>query len=136
LRYLLDTNVVSQLTKPQPDPAVNWVLAQEETNLYLSVATIIEIRYGIERRAEGRKRNELEQWLTQELPDQFAGRIVPIEAHVADLAGRIIWRSEQQGWGTDEMDALIAATAMVNDMTLATLNRRHFENLPVALVEF
>jgi predicted nucleic acid-binding protein len=67
------------------------------------------------------------------LPQKFLHRIVPIEQHVADLAGRIIDQSRRKNWG---MDAIIGATEMVNGMSLATLNRKHFERLGVELVQF
>jgi predicted nucleic acid-binding protein len=137
LRYLLDTDVVSQLSKDVPHPgAYQWVASQDESDLFLSVATLLEIRVGIENKHPGRKRNDLEDWLIHKLPQRFAGRIVPIEQHVADLAGRIIYQSRKGNWGMDETDAIIGATAMANDMGLATLNWKHFNNLGVELVEF
>jgi toxin FitB len=137
LKFLLDTDVVSQLSKPVPHPgAYRWVVAQEEADLFLSVATLLEIRVGIEKKDPGRKRAELEDWLVHKLPLRFHGRIVPIERHVADLAGRIIHRSKKKNWGMDEMDAIIAATAMANDMALATLNWKHFKDVGVELVKF
>jgi predicted nucleic acid-binding protein len=59
-----------------------------------------------------------------------------VERHAADLTGRILARSRKEGWEMESMDALIGATAMVHDMGLATLNRKHFERLGVELVEF
>jgi len=137
LKFLLDTDVVSQLSKPIPHPgAYQWVVAQEEDDIFLSVATLLEIRVGIEKRDPGKKRDELEDWLVHKLPLRFLGRIVPIERHVADLAGSIIHRSRKESWGMDEMDAIIAATAMANDLVLATLNWKHFKDVGVKLVEF
>jgi predicted nucleic acid-binding protein len=137
LRYLLDTDVVSQATKERPHAGVlRWIDEQEEEDLFLSVATLLEIRTGIELSSEGKKREKLEAWLLYELPERFDGRIIPVERHVADLTGRLIARSGGEGWKMESMDALIAATAMVNDMGLATLNRDHFERLDLELVKF
>ena len=137
MKYLLDTDVISQLTKDVPHPGVcQWVASQDEASLFLSVATLLEIRVGVEKKSPGKKRDELEDWLAHKLPQRFFSRIVPIEQHVADLAGRIIHRSRKENWGMDEMDAIIAATAMANDMSLATLNRKHFEDVGVKLVKF
>jgi len=137
LRYLLDTNVISQLTKERPNEVVTrWIVEQDEEDLFLSVATLLELRTGVELKSRGKKRDELEQWLVHSLPARFDGRIVPIEMHTADLCGRIIARSHREGWRMESMDALIGATAMVHDMTLATMNRKHFERLGVELVEF
>lgn len=129
--------MISELTKERPHPeALRWVLSQNESNLFLSAATLLEIRYGVEKKSPGRKRDELEDWLTKRLPERFQDRIVPIEQHVADLAGRILYRSEKEHWGMGTMDAVIGASAMVNDMGLATLNRKHFERLGLKLAEF
>lgn len=137
MRYLLDTNVISQLTKDRPnDKVIRWILEQDEDDLFLSVTTLLEIRTGVELKARGKKRDELEQWLVHCLPARFDDRIVPVETHTADLCGRIIARSQREGWRMESMDALIGATAMVHDMTLATMNRKHFERLGVELVEF
>jgi toxin FitB len=137
LRYLLDTDVVSQATKERPHAGVvRWLDDQDEVDLFLSVATLLEIRVGIELSSSGKKRDELERWLVHDLPERFDGRIVPVERHVADLTGRLIARSRKEGWEMESMDALIGATAMVNDMGLATLNRTHFERLGMGLVEF
>ena len=70
------------------------------------------------------------------LPEHFDDRIIPVEGHVADLTGRIMARSRSEEWMMASMDALIGATAMVNDMGLATLNRNYFEKLGVGLVDF
>jgi hypothetical protein len=137
LRYLLDTNVISQITKDRPNERVlRWIDDQEEEDLFLSVATLLEIRTGIEWSSVGKKRDELELWLVHALPERFDDRIVPVERHTADLTGRIIARSRSEGWEMESMDALIGATAMVHDMGLATLNRKHFERLGVELAEF
>ena len=137
MRYLLDTDVVSQATKERPHAGViRWLDEQEEDDLFLSVATLLEIRVGIESRVVGKKREELERWLVHSLPERFDDRIIPVERHVADLTGRLIARSRKEGWQMESMDALIAATAMVNNMGLATLNREHFERLDLELVKF
>jgi len=137
LRCLLDTDVVSQATKDRPHAGViRWLDDQDEDDLFLSVATLLEIRVGVELSSEGKKRDELERWLVHDLVVRFDDRIVPIERHTADLTGRIIARSQTEGWKMESMDALIGATAMVHDMALATLNRKHFERLGVELVEF
>jgi toxin FitB len=137
LRYLLDTDVVSQATKERPhDGVIRWLDEQDEDDLFLSIATLLEIRVGIELTSVGKKREELERWLITDLPERFDDRIIPIERHVADLTGRLIARSRKEGWKMESMDALIAATAMVNDMGLATLNRTHFERLGLELVKF
>mgnify|MGYP001552236176 CR=1 FL=1 len=137
MRYLLDTNVISEATKDRPDENVlRWIDDQDEEDLFLSVATLLEIRVGVELAPDGKKRDELEHWLLYSLPDRFDDRIIPVERHAADLTGRILARSRKEGWEMESMDALIGATAMVHDMALATLNRKHFERLGVELAKF
>jgi predicted nucleic acid-binding protein len=137
LRYLLDTNVISEATKDRPNEKVlRWIDDQDERDMFLSVATLLEIRVGVELASEGTKRDELERWLADLLPDRFDDRIIPVERHAADLTGRILARSRREGWEMESMDALIGATAMVHDMALATLNVKHFVRLGVELVEF
>jgi predicted nucleic acid-binding protein len=129
--------VISQITKDRPNERVlRWIDDQEDQNLFLSVATLLEIRTGIEMSSVGKKRDGLENWLVHSLPERFEDRIVPIEIHTADLTGRIIARSRSEGWTMESMDALIGATAMVHDLALATLNRNDFKRLGVELVEF
>lgn len=129
--------MISQITKDRPNERVlRWLDDQEEDNLFLSVATLLEIRTGIELSSVGKKRDELARWLVHALPERFNDRIIPVERHTADLTGRIIARSRTEGWEMGSMDALIGATAMVHDMGLATLNRKDFERLGVELVEF
>ena len=137
MRTLLDTDVISQATKDRPNERVlEWIDEQDEDDLFLSVATLLEIRVGVESITSGKKREKLEHWLVHDLPERFDGRIVPVERHAADLAGRIMVRSRRNGWHLQPMDALIAATAMANDMALATLNSKDFERLDLQLVEF
>ncbi|NYF78840.1 type II toxin-antitoxin system VapC family toxin [Granulicella arctica] len=137
MRYLLDTDAISQITKSKPHlGVVRWLNEQDEDDLFLSVATLLEIRVGVELADQGKKRDLLERWLVDVLPARFEDRIIPVERHVADLTGRIMARSRSEGWTMGSMDALIGATAMVNEMGLATLNRKHFERLGVELVEF
>lgn len=137
MKYLLDTNVVSQLSKPEPHPAAYaWIQSQEDADIFLSSATLFELRHGVEQMDRGKRRDRIEEFVAKGIPRKFAGRIIPLETHAADLAARLLFRSVHENWGMDAMDAFIAACAMVNDMTLATLNRKHFERCGVELVQF
>ena len=86
--FLLDTNCISELVRPKPEPRVlEWMEAADETLLYLSVLTIGEIRKGLAGLAQGKRRTRLETWLEVELHARFSGRIVPIDSGVADRWG-------------------------------------------------
>ena len=128
MSFLLDTNVVSELTKPRPNPGVVvWLADVDEDSVFLSVITLTELRYGVERLAPGRRRKQLDWWLQQALPERFEGRIVPIDATVADACGKLMARTEASGRPIEARDAYIAATAQVYRLTLVTRNATHFE---------
>ncbi len=128
MSFLLDTNVVSEWTKPHPDSGVTtWLEAVDEDRVFLSVATLAELRYGVERLASGARRKKLDSWLGEELPLRFESRILAVNAEVADEWGRVIARCEAVGRPLAAMDGLIAATAIVHDLTLVTRNTSDFE---------
>jgi predicted nucleic acid-binding protein len=128
MSFLLDTNVVSESTKPRPNPGVvAWLAAVDEDDVFLSVITLTELRYGVERLAQGRRRKQLDRWLQQDLPLRFEGRILPIDALVADTCGKLVARTESLGRPIEARDAFIAATAQVHQLTLVTRNVSHFE---------
>jgi toxin FitB len=128
VKFLLDTNVISEPWKPRPNPAVlEWLAATDEDSIYLSVVTITELRHGIERLAAGRKRNHLDQWLSEVLARRFSGRILPIDFEIADACGKLAARSEKIGRPIEPRDAYIAATAEVHSLTLVTRNVGDFQ---------
>ncbi len=137
MKYILDTDVVSQRTKPQPDlAALRWAESVEQGDAGLSVMTIQEVRAGIEAMPHGAKRRIVEDWLTNDLLTAFGGRILPVDAAVADECGRLIIAVKKKGHTPELGDTLIAATAMVHGLKVATLNRRHFQWFGVELVTF
>ena len=137
LASLLDTSVVSQRVKTSPDERVaDWLSQIPKEEAFLSVVTLQELRTGIELLPAGRKRRDLESWLVSDIHRGYAGRILPITEEVADVCGRLIAQGKKAGATPESNDALLAATAMVHGLTLATLNRKHFERLGVELVEF
>jgi len=125
LSYLIDTNVLSELRRRQPDAqVVHWVESRPSVVLYLSVLTLGELRKGIEALSESTRKHAMLDWLEVELPQFFAGRILPIDAHVADRWGHLVARA---GRPLPAIDSLLAATALVHDLTLVTRNLRDFE---------
>jgi toxin FitB len=125
--FLLDTNVVSEWLKPRPNPGlIQWTESADEDHVFLSVISLAELRYGIERMASGKRRQRLEDWLRHELPLRFEGRILPVDSLVADACGRIVRRSELLGRPIEAMDAFLAATAEVRRLTLVTRNVSDF----------
>jgi len=119
--FLLDTNVVSEPLKPQPDAnVIRWLSATDEDRLFLSVVTLTELRYGAERMAIGKRRSRLEEWLNDELAVRFEGRILSIDSVIADSCGKLVAHSESLGRPIQPRDAFIAATAEVHRLTLVT----------------
>ena len=122
---LLDTCVVSALTRKSPDPQVLSWLTTHAANAGLSVVTLGEIQYGIERLAVGRMRNSLQHWFDG-LTVQFAERIFATDEPVWRTFGRLKASVEAIGRPQEDLDLLIAAVATVNRLTLVTRNTKHF----------
>jgi len=121
--FLLDTNVISEVTRPRPDGSVaHWLEATDESALYLSVLTLGEVRNGIERLRLSRRRGRLESWLQVDLRARFLGRILPIDDQIADRWGAITALAADRGKPLPVVDGLLAATALHHNLTLVTRN--------------
>ena len=130
--YLLDTNVVSELTKESPNPAViEYMNAQG--GLLLSAIVVEELELGVQLLPEGRRRDRLAKWLASLLSD-FEGRISPIGRREAEWAAVLQARVYRSGRELELGDALIAGTAMANDMAIVTRKVRDFRGLGVEVV--
>jgi hypothetical protein len=133
--FLLDTNVVSEWVRPRPDPGVvAWLAEADEDRVFISVVTLAELRYGIERMAAGQRRRRLDEWLRNEMPMRFEGRVLPVDATIADTWGRLTALREASGRPIGAADAFIAATAEARDLTLLTRNVADFERTVRAVV--
>jgi toxin FitB len=127
--YLLDTNVVSEMAKPPINAGVADFLSRTpEDNLYLSVVTLAELRYGIERLGPSAKRAGLERWLDDDLLPRFEKRIFLVESLIATEWGRLKARGERRGRPVGDMDAWIAATATIHGLTVVTRNVNDFDS--------
>ncbi|MDQ3265694.1 MAG: type II toxin-antitoxin system VapC family toxin [Myxococcota bacterium] len=134
MNFLLDTNVVSEWVKPQPDArVVRWFGELDEDRAYLSVASLAEIRLGVERMAPGRRRERLRDWLEHDLPTRFEGRLLVIDAQVSQAWGELMARALAIGNPLSVMDGFFAATAHTHQLTLATRNTKDFAQAGVAL---
>jgi predicted nucleic acid-binding protein len=135
VNFLLDTNVVSEWTRPRPNAGVvAWLADADEDRVFVSVVTLAELRYGIERMAAGHRRNRLDEWLRDELPLRFEGRVLSVDTAVADDWGRVVADSDTAGRPIGAMDALIAATVRVHALTLVTRNTSDFASTVKAIV--
>jgi toxin FitB len=133
--FLLDTNCISELVRPKPEPrVVEWMEAADESMLYLSVLSVGEIRKGSAGLPQGRRRTHLETWLDVELRARFAGRIVPIDAAVADRWGLIAAEAKRKGRALSVIDGLLAATALHHNLTVVSRNAGDFANTQVPVL--
>jgi predicted nucleic acid-binding protein len=134
VNFLLDTNAVSEWVKPRPNPGlIRWMEAADEDRVFLSVLSLAELRYGVERMAAGARRNRLEGWLLHELPLRFEGRVLSVDHRIAEAWGRTVSRSEAMGRPMGAMDAFLSATAEVHRLTLVTRNTSDFPVLKAVL---
>ncbi|WP_217576432.1 type II toxin-antitoxin system VapC family toxin [Mesorhizobium sp. GbtcB19] len=136
MRLLLDTNVLSEVTRPAPDARVlNWLDGLDEDRSFISVVSIAEIRRGVALMDEGRKRDALAEWLAHDLPQRFEQRVLPVDEAVALAWGDLMGLAKRRGRGLSSMDGMIAATAIAQQLTLATRNTRDFEGFGIELFD-
>lgn len=132
MNVLLDTNVLSEVRRPAPDPKVlAWLNGVDEDRTFISVASIAELKRGIALMDEGRRRAALAAWLAQDLPARFVGRILSIDPVVAERWGDLMAEARVSGVGLSVMDGFFAATALAKGLVLATRNTKDFTPLGV-----
>ncbi len=134
MKYLLDTCVISELTKPIPEPRVTqWIIAQHESDLCISVLTVGELQKGIAKLPESKRKATLQQWLNTDLKSRFDNRILDISSSITQTWGEVQGASENQGKKMAVIDGLIAITALVNNATVVTRNIDDMTHSGVAL---
>jgi predicted nucleic acid-binding protein len=134
--FLLDTNVVSEWVRPQPDRnVISWLAEVDEDRVFISVISFAEIRRGVEMLMAGRRRERLANWLAEELPLRFEERILDIDPRVAETWGVVMARGQKIGLTLGSMDAFVAATAEAHRLTLATRNVKDFQPLGISLLD-
>ena len=134
MRLLLDTNVLSEVTKPSPDTDVlGWLDRLDEDRTFISVVSIAEIRRGVALMDEGRRRDSLTEWLARDLPQRFEQRVLPVDEAVALAWGDLMGVAKRRGRGLSSMDGLIGATAIAQRLTLATRNIKDFDGFEIDL---
>jgi predicted nucleic acid-binding protein len=133
-RYLLDTNIISNVTRPVPSEAlVLWMAEQPDENLFISSLTVAEIRRGVLEKPAGKKRHELESWFTGSEGPQalFAGRVLPFDEAAALIWAQLMAAGTAMGRSRSALDMIIAAVAEANDCIVVTDNERHFAGLEI-----
>jgi predicted nucleic acid-binding protein len=134
MRYLLDTNIISNILKPVPsDSLVTWMAEQLDEDLFITSMTIAEIRRGILVKPAGKRRDQLEAWFAGPEGPQtlFAGRILSFDERAGLAWARLMAEGTATGRPRSALDMIIAAIAEANDCTVVTDDERHFAGLPV-----
>ncbi|GAA5007246.1 type II toxin-antitoxin system VapC family toxin [Acinetobacter puyangensis] len=127
MKYLLDTCVISEFTKPQPHSSViQWLQATPIQFLYLSSLTIGEIQKGISQLDVSIRQQRLQSWLDEDIPLQFKQRILDVDEQTCRLWGQLCGQYGKQGRNLPVIDSLLAATAISRQMVLVTRNEKDF----------
>jgi toxin FitB len=125
--FLLDTNVLSETSKPQPDDGVKaWLHNVDEDMLFVSAVTLAELRFGIERLAQGARRSGLELWLRESLTERLGSRLLVVDSAVAHEWGTLQAETEARGRRMNQMDCFLAATARIHQLIIVTRNTEDF----------
>ena len=129
MRYLLDTNVLSDLVKPAPPPALGaWMAERADEELCIAALTLAELRRGVLEKPPGKRRDQLEAWFAGPEGPQalFAGRILPFDERAALAWGRLMAEGTAGGRPRSALDTIIAATAEANACVVVTRNEKDF----------
>ena len=133
-RYLLDTNIISNVTKPVPSEALMvWMADQLDEDLFISSLTVAEIRRGLLEKPAGRKRAQLEGWFFGPEGPQalFAGRVLPFDEKAALIWAQLMADGTAAGRPRSALDMMIAAIADTNDCVVVTDNENDFSGLKI-----
>ena len=133
-RYLLDTNIISNVTKPTPSGALlAWMGEQVDDDLFIASLTVAEIRRGILEKPAGRKRDQLDAWFSGlEGPSAlFAGRVLPFDEKAALIWARLMAEGTAKGRPRSALDMIIAAIAKANDCIVVTDNEQDFADTEI-----
>ncbi len=135
MRFLLDTNVISELVKPLPNENVwEWVNALPDEQLFISSITIGELQRGIELLPPSIRRSDYERWLQEQILTQYADRIIAVDTMVMLRWGALMAGTAAKGRPLPVFDSLLAATALTHNMQLVTRNVQDFAETGVQVV--
>lgn len=126
MKYLLDTCLISELVKKNPNPKViEWIDAQDENDLYLSVITFGEIQKGISKLDDSHRKQKIQIWL-EELKERFRGRILDLDFDIMINWGETLGELSKNGLKVPVVDSLLAATADECKLSIVTRNVQDF----------
>lgn len=133
-RYLLDTNIISNVVKPEPSASLlAWMSARRDEDLFIASLTLAEVRRGILEMPRGRRRAALDTWFTGPEGPQalFAGRILPFDDGAALIWARLMAEGRAAGRPRSALDMIVAAVAGANDCVVVTDNEKDFAGIPI-----
>lgn len=134
MSFLLESNVLSEPMRARLESRVlDWFNSIDEDQLFISVISIAEIRRGVALLDEGQRRDRLAGWLSRDLTDRFAGRLLLVDVAIAERWGDLMAETKAKGANLQPLDAFFATTALARDLTLATRNIRDFQSCGVRL---
>lgn len=135
MAWLLDTNVLSELRRPKPEPkVVAFVAGQPLDDLYISVVTVAEIRFGIELVAEPIRRADLNEWLSHQVRPMFDQRVLPITEDIMLQWRLLVEDGRKTGHTFSQPDLIIAATALHHGLTVVTRDRSDYDKARVPVM--
>jgi toxin FitB len=134
MRYLLDTNIISNIAKPSPSESLlTWMDAQRDDDLFIASLTVAEIRRGVLEKPAGKRRDQLEAWFAGPEGPQtlFAGRVLPFDENASLVWARLMADGKAQGRPRNALDTIIAAVAEAHECTVVTDNEKDFEGIEI-----
>ena len=135
MKYLLDTCVVSELVAKRPNPGVlAWIDSIDADGVYISVITVGEITKGIEKLPNSKRKQELIDWLENELLIRFQDNLIELDVNILIRWGKLNARLEISGRRSPAIDSLIAATALEHELILVTRNESDFAETGVEIL--
>jgi predicted nucleic acid-binding protein len=135
-QFLLDTNVLSEMSRPRPAPTVvTWLRNIPLDAMFLSDVVIAEIRFGTENIGNSARRDSLLNWLKNDVRPSFAGRILPVTEDIFVRWRWIVETNRRKGHTFEQSDALLAATAVHHNLTVVTRDIKPFERSEVACLD-
>ena len=134
MKFLIDTCVISELIKPAPNKNVmKWISSKNEEELFLSVLSFGELKKGIEKLKESKRKRELANWL-YELESRFNKKILDIDKDIAEIWGKKMAELEKKGISMPSIDSLIASTAIAKNLIVATRNEKDIKDSGVEII--
>ena len=134
MRYLLDTNIISDIAKPAPSESLlTWMSEQNDEDLFIASLTVAEIRRGVLEKPAGQRRDQLETWFSGPEGPQalFAGRVLPFDENASLIWARLMAEGKAHGRPRSALDTIIAAVAQANGCVVVTDNEKDFEGIDI-----